>query len=126
MMSDFHHLLRTLVNCAKVLNKWGKSYNIKLLHSSGGMDALTLFFFIIIGFISSNKWTNQFGDIRTISTFFCLSVSFVFKTNPRDTRRCFNVDATSCDVVRRRIDIETTSRVYVEALISTASSSINK
>ena len=31
---------------------------------------------------------------------------------PVDTRRRFNVDATSYDVVRRRIDVETTSCVY--------------
>ena len=29
-----------------------------------------------------------------------------------DTRRCFNVDTTLHDIVRRRIDVETTSCVY--------------
>ena len=29
-----------------------------------------------------------------------------------DTRRRFNVDATLCDIARRRIDVETTSCVY--------------
>ena len=28
------------------------------------------------------------------------------------TRRCFNNDATSCDIIRRRIDVEMTSCVY--------------
>ena len=31
---------------------------------------------------------------------------------PVDTRRRFNVDTTSYDVVRHRIDVETTSCVY--------------
>ena len=31
---------------------------------------------------------------------------------PVDTRRCFNVDTTSYDIVQRRIDVETTSYVY--------------
>ena len=35
-------------------------------------------------------------------------------SDPVDTRRRFNVDTTSCDIVRRRIDVETTSCVYWE------------
>ena len=31
---------------------------------------------------------------------------------PVDTRRRFNVDTTSYDIVRRRIDVETTSCLY--------------
>ena len=31
---------------------------------------------------------------------------------PVDTQRCFNVNTTSNDVVRRRINVETTSCVY--------------
>ena len=34
--------------------------------------------------------------------------------SPVDTRRRFNVDTTLCDIARRRIDVETTSRVYWE------------
>ena len=33
-------------------------------------------------------------------------------TNPADTRHSFNVDTASYDVVRRRIDVETTSCAY--------------
>ena len=35
--------------------------------------------------------------------------------NPVDRRHCFNVDATSYDVVRRCIDVETASCVYWES-----------
>ena len=41
-------------------------------------------------------------------------------SNPVDTRRRFSVDATLCDIVRRRIDVETTSCVYGELLWITA------
>ena len=39
----------------------------------------------------------------------------IFRKNPVDTRRCFNVDMTSYNIVRRRIDVETTSCIYREA-----------
>ena len=35
---------------------------------------------------------------------------------PVDTRRHFNVDTTSHDIVRRRIDVETTSCVYAAVI----------
>ena len=31
---------------------------------------------------------------------------------PVDTQRRYNVDTTSCDIARRRIDVETVSSVY--------------
>ena len=40
------------------------------------------------------------------------------KSNPVDTRRRFNANTTSYDVVRRRIDVETTSYVYREININ--------
>ena len=43
-----------------------------------------------------------------------VSTNIRLSPNPVDTRRRFNVDATSYDVVRRRIDFETTSCVYWE------------
>ena len=46
----------------------------------------------------------------------CLILEIYSKYNPVNTRRRFNVDTTSYDVVRRLIDVETTSCVYREPL----------
>ena len=42
-----------------------KKLSVIVKRSSCGMDALNAFFVIIIGFISSNKWSNRFGGMRT-------------------------------------------------------------
>ena len=43
-----------------------------------------------------------------------LSKEKLMPINPVDTRCCFNVDTTLCDIVRRRTDVETASCVYGE------------
>ena len=48
--------------------------------------------------------------------FECLMLEIYSKYNPVDTRRRFNFDTTSYDVMRRRIDVETTSCVYRKPL----------
>ena len=48
--------------------------------SSGGMGALSALLFKIIDFRNCNKWSNRFGDMRTNSKRFCLSISFIFIT----------------------------------------------
>ena len=76
-MFDFHHLLRTLVNRAKVLSKWWKSDIIKLLRPSGGMGVVTAFFFLIIGFISSNGQIDSVTCEQTQNFFVFLFLSFL-------------------------------------------------
>ena len=62
-------------------------------------------------------WDSHKNDGEHLFDIFAQLVS---QRNPVDTRRRFNVDKTSCDIARRRIDVETTSYVYWEVSISWA------
>ena len=56
------------------------------------------------------KLLNVFLDL----SLYWVTITFFFGSSsiPVDTRRRFNVDTTSCDIIRRCIDVEMTSCVY--------------
>ena len=72
-------------------------------------------------------WNVQKPLIWSVKQFLCTShLVHIWENSSRRfwipvaTRRCFNVDTTSCDIVRRHIDFETTSCVSREVWTSEA------
>ena len=69
----------------------------------------------IVYFTARSSKILSFSSLRYfICIYLLLCFLFLFQISafPVDTRRCFNVDTTSYDIIQHLIDVETTSCVY--------------